>query len=149
MYQIDELIDHIRDLENNSITHVYLLNVAGVNSSSEPFLWPTKSAVKLESLGKTRSQICDRVCEDIYDKGYCTYIKECCGGDEDCCGPIMSYEVYKEKYLRVHLASFGSDELSSHKTSIEKYGTWIATVTDNYEDCTHEITITYSEIIDA
>lgn len=82
MYQVDELIDHIRQLESQT-GKVYILLINWVNCDGESYPYIHDARKDIHSIDI--SAAVKNVLKECYDE-YCDSLQSCCGGgDSGCC----------------------------------------------------------------
>lgn len=131
MYQVDELIDHIRELESQRLEFVYSKIAIAINSCGDRYILINKVYGSEDHIPSNPSDILSEIV-DMLHEDYISQIDGCCGGDEGCCGGLLSLQGYKERYLTIDPSPFF--ELDRLRNAPGNYGSLAGCVNDSYQD---------------
>lgn len=139
MYDTDQLIDRIRELEEG-IT--YCLVVSGSNMDGEPFGWVQEVYLDIDSVPDSLDDIAKAIIEKSDYEMYVDNYSDCCGNDPDCCGETKSLNQYMSSHVKVSgvYKDRSVREVLAAQTGDEPH-VFLGYANNDYEECSYEIKI--------
>lgn len=150
MYTVEELIDHIRELEaEKNLDTVYAIIISDSNNYGDPFSWVHGVWQDPNNIPEFNSILDDvvRVNYDEYKDGG----GSCCGWDSECCGSLSTFEEWKSNYIKMSPAgSHTVDRFNKYKEEpTESLYLFIGIIDNEYDESHMEVTLQALKVKDA